>query len=69
MLQIHCIAHRTNLAVEKLGGYPVVKSLEKLCLHLHNYLGKSPKRALQYEQLATELEMEHLKILRNVKTR
>jgi hypothetical protein len=53
--------------VEKLENYSVVKSLEKLCLHLHNYLGKSPKRALQYETLATELDMEHLKILRNVK--
>jgi hypothetical protein len=59
MLQIHCVAHRTNLAVEKLGNYSIVKSLKKLCLHLHNYLGKSPKWALQYETLAIELEMEH----------
>jgi hypothetical protein len=38
-------------------------------MNLHAYLGKSPKRALQYQELADELKLESFSILRNVKTR
>jgi hypothetical protein len=55
MLQMHCVAHRTNLAVQEIGKYFVVKALEKLCQNLNTYMCKSPKRVLYFKEIVESL--------------
>lgn len=38
MIDVHCKAHRTNLAVEPLSNLPMVEKLETLYQALYNYL-------------------------------
>ncbi len=58
---VHCMAHRTNLAVQILSHLQMVNRFEGLFHTLYNYFSKSPKRHLEFTKL--------VKILRNVKTR
>jgi len=69
MFGVHCMAHRTNLAVEPLSNLPVVSKLEALCQTMHAYFSHSPKRHLEFQKLANYMESEGLRMLRNVKTR
>jgi hypothetical protein len=65
----HCVAHRVQLAAQKLGILPIVDRLEELCNGLYSYFAKSPKRQLAFKKLAEELATSGNKILRNVKMR
>jgi hypothetical protein len=68
-VQIHCLAHQTNLAVRAIGEFSIIHKLENLCQSLHAYLNKSPKRAMAFAELADELNLGCSKIVRHVKTR
>jgi hypothetical protein len=63
------MAHRTNLAVQTLSEFKVVKHVEDLLAALYSYFSSSPKRSLEFQKLAACLESKGNKILRNVKTR
>jgi hypothetical protein len=66
---MHCVAHRTDLAVEVLSELDMVSSVEKLLKKLHSYFSKSPKRHLELEKLSELMVSKGGKILNNVKTR
>jgi hypothetical protein len=66
---VHCMAHRTNLAVEPLSNLPSVSKIESLCKNIHSYFSHLPKRHLEFTKLVEIVEIEGLKILNNVKTR
>ena len=69
MFGIHCMAHRTNLAVQALSNLPVVAKIEALCQAMFSYFSHSPKRHLQFQRLTELVETEGRHMLRNVKTR
>jgi hypothetical protein len=69
MLGIHCMAHRTNLAVEPLSNLPVVSKLETLCQAIYSYFNMSSKKHLEFQKLVDIAEIEGLRMLWNVKTR
>jgi hypothetical protein len=62
------MAHHTNLAVEPLSNLPVVSKLEILCQALSMYFSMSAKKHLEFQRLADIMEIEGLRMLRNVKT-
>jgi hypothetical protein len=59
-LGVHCMAHRTNLAVEPLSNLPVVSKLESLCQALYTYFTMSSKKHLEFQRLADIVETEGL---------
>jgi hypothetical protein len=65
----HCVAHRVQLAAQKLGSVPFVERVEELCSSLYSYFNKSPKRFLAYLNVADKLGTTGNRVLRNVKTR
>ncbi|KAG0572981.1 hypothetical protein KC19_VG138700 [Ceratodon purpureus] len=69
VMGIHCMAHRTNLAVEALSKLEVVSRIEAMLASLFRFFSKSPKRHREYQALAEHMNSKGLKILRNVKTR
>ena len=69
MVGVHCMAHRTNLAVQTLSEFEVVRHVEDVLAALYSYFSSSPKRTLEFQKLAACLESKGNKILRNVKTR
>ena len=69
MQGMHCVAHRSNLAVQCLSDLEMVARIETLLAALHKYFSKSPKRHLELQKLAELLESKGRKILQNVKTR
>jgi hypothetical protein len=69
MRGIHCMAHRTNLAVEPLSNLPLVAKLESLCQAMYAYFSHSPKKHLEFQKLVDVVETKGLRILRNVTTR
>ena len=48
VIGVHCMAHRTNLAVEPLSDLPVVAKVEALCQAMFSYFSHSPKRQLEF---------------------
>ena len=66
---VHCMAHRTNLAVEPLSNLPIVAKLEALCQAMYSYFSHSPKRHSDFQRLADIVETEGRRMLQNVKTR
>jgi hypothetical protein len=69
ILGIYCMAHRTNLALEPLFNLSLVAKLESLCQAMYAYFSHSPKNHLEFQKLAGVVEIEGLRILRNVTTR
>ncbi len=69
MQGMHCVAHRSNLAVQCLSDLEMVSRIETLLSALHMYFSKSPKRHLELQKLAELFETKGRKILQNVKTR
>jgi hypothetical protein len=68
-MEIHDMAHRTNLAVKPLSNLPMVQKIEKLLQGLYAYFNASPKKCNKYQKLAEVVETSGLKILQNVATR
>ena len=69
MQGMHCVAHRSNLAVQCLSDLEMVARIENLLAALHRYFSKSPKRHLELQKLAELLDSKGKKILQNIKTR
>jgi len=69
LFNVHCMAHRTNLAVEPLSNLLIVAKLEALCQAMYSYFSHSPKRHSEFQKLADIVETEGRRMLRNVKTR
>ncbi|CAM6083703.1 unnamed protein product [Calypogeia fissa] len=69
LMGIHCFAHRTKLAVKTLSKLSIVEKLEDLCQAMYAYFSKSPKRHLEFVELAEMVETKGNRTLRNVKTR
>jgi hypothetical protein len=65
----HCVAHRVQLAAQKLSSFAMVERVEVLCNSLYSYFNKSPKRFLAYVKLSEELGTSGNKVLRDVKPR
>jgi hypothetical protein len=68
MISLHCVAHRSNLAIISLSNLEMVSQLENLLQALHKYFSKSPKRHLALEKSSELLQTKGSKILRRVKT-
>jgi hypothetical protein len=66
---VHCVSHRTNLAVKELSQLPVIQKIENILHVLHKYFARSPKRHIEFTKLTEVMETKDLKILRDVKTR
>jgi hypothetical protein len=56
MMGHHCMAHRTNLAVQVLSNLPIVSKLEDLFQSLYAYISSSPKHHLEFIKLAKIIE-------------
>jgi hypothetical protein len=65
--RMHCVAHRTNLAVEVLLEFEMISAIEKLLKKLYTYFSKSPKRHLELEKLSELLQSKEGNFLHNVK--
>jgi hypothetical protein len=68
IIGMHCMAHRTNLAVEPLSNLPMVEKLETPCQALYNYFTMSSKKHLEFQKLADIMETEDLYMPKNLKT-
>jgi hypothetical protein len=68
MLGVHCMAHRTNLAMEPLSNLHVVFKLETLCQRLYSYFSTSSKKHRKFQKLVDIVKREGLLMLRKVKT-
>jgi hypothetical protein len=68
LMGMHCMFHRTNLAVQALSNFSLVSKIETLLQALHSYFTSSPKRHLEFTKLAEIVETRGLKILGNVRT-
>jgi hypothetical protein len=66
---MHCMSHRTNLAVQTLSQVPLVMRIEELLQSLYSFFSHSPKRNQELADLANIVETAGQRILRNVKTR
>lgn len=64
---VHCVAHRTHLTARTLSNLPIMSKLEDLVKRAHDYFAHSPKRHLELTHLATLLETEGRKLVKNVK--
>jgi hypothetical protein len=49
---MHCVAHRTDLAVKVLSKLSMIYAIEKLLKKLHSYFSKSLKCHLELEKLS-----------------
>jgi hypothetical protein len=56
-------AHKTNLAIEVLSGFSIVKGIENLLEDLYTFFCKSPKRHLEFVKLTKFFESKGNKIL------
>ena len=65
---MHCLEHRTDLAIEILFDLLLVSRVEELLAGLYNYFGCSLKCHLELEKLCKLLKVKSGKILNNVKT-
>jgi hypothetical protein len=68
MLGVHCMVHRTNLAVGPLSNLLVVLKLETLCQALYSYFNMSSKKHLEFQKLADIVERQGLQMPWNIKT-
>jgi hypothetical protein len=66
---VHCVSHRTNLAIKELSHLPVIDKIENLLHNLHKYFARSPKRHIEFTRLSEVMQTKGLKIIRNNKTR
>ena len=68
-LDVHCMAHRCNLAFTTLSQLDIMSRIEGLLKSFHAYFKHSLKRHLEFVKLADVMETKGLKLLKNVKTR
>jgi hypothetical protein len=67
---IHCMAHKTNLAILNFLIMPMVSELEGILLKiLYGYFFSSPKDHLEFPKFAKIVEVIRLKFFPKVETR
>jgi hypothetical protein len=69
LISVHCFAHRLNLAYKSLSSMGVMPGIEGLLSSTYGYFAHSPKKILEFQNLAEEMDSKGLKLLRNVQTR
>jgi hypothetical protein len=69
MQEMHCVTHRSNIAVQCLSDLEVVTRIETLLAALYKYFSKFSKHHLKLKNLVELFEFKDRKILQNVKTR
>jgi len=69
LIDVHCVAHRCNLAFKALTNLGMFGDIEKLLLVTYGYLYKSSKRYSEFKQLAELTQTKGLKMLHNVQMR
>lgn len=62
-IAIHCLAHKTIIAIYALSRIPIVGHVEYLLSALRSYFVKFPKKALEFSRLAKVMETKGLKVL------
>jgi len=65
---MHCMAHKSNLAIQILSHFLMVNKIEGLLSTFYNYFCKNFKRHLEFTKLVKVMETKVAKILKNVKT-
>ena len=66
---VHCVAHCTNLVVQTLTNFEVMKHVEDALATPCPYFSSSAKPTLEFHKFATCLESKGNHIIRNIKTR
>ena len=64
---VHCVSHRTNLAVKTLEKVPVISKIEAMLQTFHAYFSASPKRHLEFTKLADLMRTKGLKLVSHVR--
>jgi hypothetical protein len=62
----HCMAHKTNLAMQALSNLTMVSKLEDLFQFVYAYFSSSPNCHLKFIKLAKIMEIGGFKTLKNV---
>jgi hypothetical protein len=68
MINIHCIAHRMNIAFKIVIQFPLVSKFEDLVRETHAYFCRSPKRFKEFQKFV-EGDMDGKNLLNDVDTR
>lgn len=63
------MAHCTNLVVQTLTNFEVMKHVEDVLATPCPYFSSSPKPTLEFHKFATSLESKGNQIIRNINTR
>jgi hypothetical protein len=53
---VHCVTHRTNLAVQSLSNLIFIAHIKASMVNLYNYFYHSPKQHLEFQKLVTIME-------------
>ena len=61
---MHCVAHRSDLAIQCLSDLEMVARTETLLAVLHKYFSISPKRHLELQKLVEFLESKSKQIFK-----
>jgi hypothetical protein len=65
---VHCVAHRTNLAVQYLSNFIFIACIEAFMVNMYNYFNHSLKQHLEFQKLDITMETKVNKIIKIVKT-
>ena len=68
MVGINCVAHQSNIVVQTLYGFEVVRHVDDLLATLYSYFNSSPKHTLEFQKFAACLKSKSNNIPRNVNT-
>ncbi len=69
VVNVHCMAHWTNLVVKTLSNLLLVSHIENLLHCLYGYFNHSPKRHFKFTKLTKIMETKSKKIMQNIKTK
>jgi hypothetical protein len=68
-IEIHYIAHKTNLVIQNFSIIPMVSKLRDLLQTLYGYFSSSPKCHFEFTKLVKVVKKMNLKVFQNVYTR
>jgi hypothetical protein len=69
LVSIHCMAHRTDLAVGALEKAPIVKEILGLIQSVYNFFAHSAKRISSFREAAEEAGTAGNRMKRNIEVR
>ncbi len=68
-MNVHCVVHKTNLAVQSLANLVFITQIKMFMQNMCGYFNHSPKWHLEFQKLVQVLDTKGNKIMKNVKTR